>query len=889
MKKALKIIGIVLLVLVVFLIAAPFIFKGPIERAVKKSINNNINATVAWEDLDLSLFSSFPDAELQLENLSVINKEPFAGDTLATAEKLGLSMGIPQLFKGGDAPLSVNQLDLDNAYVNIKVDSLGNANYDIAKERKATPNQQDQSTQGGLSLDVQEYNIANSRINYLDEASKTFVRLKDFNHHGSGDFSAEEFTLKTTSETLISFTLDEENYLENNKLQLDADFKMNLAEQKFSFLENKALINKLPLTFDGFVKVNENNNEVDISFTTPSSDFKNFLAVIPETYAKNLDGVETSGDFKIDGKINGIIDEENIPKLDIAVTSNNAAFKYPDLPKQVRNINLDAVLKNQTGKIEDTYLNLDKLTFTIDQDVFSANGNFKNITENMLVNLVLKGTLNLANLEKAYPLELEQDLNGILKADLQTNFAMNDVENENYSRVKSQGTASISNFKYTSKEIPNPVLVDRANLSFNTSNVTLQEMQLKTGQTDAKISGTLDNLMGYLFSDQKLKGRFKVAANTFAINDFMIAQAEDTSVKENEETETSQQPKATQEEAIKIPSFLDARLDFTANKVIYDNLTLSNTKGAMAIKDETARLENVSADIFGGNISLNGNVSTKAAHPTFDMDLKLNRINIVDSFKELELLRNLAPIAKALKGDLNTTINLHGNLTKELTPILSSLAGDAFAKILDADIDTQQMPLLANLDSKLNFLNLDKLDLKDIETKVQFQDGQVNLQPFDFNIKDILITVNGSHSFDNQMNYEMALDLPAKYLGSEIGGGLANLTQTDLENTKVTLPVALSGSFSNPNVQLNIKQATQELSQQIIASQKDKIKDKATDKIKDILGGNKDDDATENQDGTVKDTSKTKDGRDKIKDAAEDILGGLFGKKKKDKQKQENN
>ena len=33
------------------------------------------------------------------------------------------------------------------------------------------------------------------------------------------------------------------------------------------------------------------------------SDFKNFLAVIPETYAKNLDGVETTGDFRVSGKI----------------------------------------------------------------------------------------------------------------------------------------------------------------------------------------------------------------------------------------------------------------------------------------------------------------------------------------------------------------------------------------------------------------------------------------------------------------------------------------------------------------------------------------------------------------------------------------------------------
>ena len=383
MKKALKIIGIVLGVLIILIFLAPILFKGPIEKAIKKSINNNVNATVSWEELDLSLYKSFPDALVTLKNLSVINKETFAGDTLASGEEIKLSMDIPQLFKSGDEPLSINELILNTAYVNIKVDSLGNANYDIAKETPPTSTQDTAST-GGLSLDVQHYEINNTRINYLDEKTKTFLKISEFNHEGTGDFSASTTKLETTSEGIISFELDSINYLKGHKLKLDADFELDLENQKYTFLENEAYINQLPLTFNGFVKVNENNNEIDLTFKTPSSDFKNFLAVIPETYAKNLDGVETTGDFMLNGSVKGIVDETHIPQLDISVKSDNASFKYAELPKRVENIRLDAVLKNETGLVEDTYLNLDQLNFQIDQDVFSAKGNFKNLTKNIL-------------------------------------------------------------------------------------------------------------------------------------------------------------------------------------------------------------------------------------------------------------------------------------------------------------------------------------------------------------------------------------------------------------------------------------------------------------------------------------------------------------------------
>ena len=45
MKKTLKIIGIILGIVVLLLLAAPFIFKGSLEKILKRTINQNLNAT----------------------------------------------------------------------------------------------------------------------------------------------------------------------------------------------------------------------------------------------------------------------------------------------------------------------------------------------------------------------------------------------------------------------------------------------------------------------------------------------------------------------------------------------------------------------------------------------------------------------------------------------------------------------------------------------------------------------------------------------------------------------------------------------------------------------------------------------------------------------------
>src|SRR5690554_7557043 len=195
-------------------------------------------------------------------------------------------------------------------------------------------------------------------------------------------------------------------------------------------------------------------------------------------------------------------------------------------------------------------------------------------------------------------------------------------------------------------------------------------------------------------SKQELKGRFDVKSNVFNVNDFMVAE-ETPSLKETSKKEKS--PESKTAETIKIPGFLDASLSFTANTVIYDNLELKNAKGNAVIKNETISLSNFTSDIFGGNIALSGNVSTKEEIPTFAMNLDLSKIDITQSFEKLEMFQYLVPIAKALHGSLNTKFELSGNMTNDLSPQLSTLAGTALAQVLTAEVDTKDAPLLSAL------------------------------------------------------------------------------------------------------------------------------------------------------------------------------------------------
>ena len=858
LKKILKITGIVLLVLVIALVSIPFLFKDKIQQMVVNTINDNLDATVAFEEIDLSLLKNFPNANVTINELSIINKAPFAGDTLLYSGEINLKMSVKELFKGENEPMNIESFSSKNANINILFDKNGLGNFDIALKDKSK--EEEKSDSKPFAMNIQNYEFENLKFKFFDAGSKVKLVIDSLNHTGTGNFAASKLDLKTKTTAKVTFDMDSTNYMKNVLLDLDAVLGIDLDQSKYTFKENKALINQLPLEFDGFIQMVENGQNYDLTFKTPTSSFKNFLGIVPAQYAGNLNTVQTSGDFTIVGFAKGMLTKTTIPKFNVDITSKNASFKYPDLPKSVNNIMIDTKIINETGLMKDTYVNLDQLSFKIDQDVFDVKANVKNITENPLVAASLKGTINLGNVSKAYPIKLSTPLSGILKADVQTKFDMQAIEKSQYEKVQNSGNISIAGFKYTDEE-KKVYTINQAVAQFNPSTIHLKRLDVTTGKTDLQVNGILENFYGFLFKNQDIQGNFNLKSNQIVVNDFMSK----TTTKTNEKTTT--------EEAIKVPKFLNIKLNASANSVVYDNLNLKNVSGTLLVKNETVTLDNVKTNIFNGLITANGTVSTKEKTPVFGMKLGLNGVDIQQSFTQLDILKNIAPIAGIINGKLNSTIQLKGNLdAKEMTPDLKTLSGDLFGQLLSTTVNPSNSSLLSALTNNIKFIDLNKINLNDLKANLTFKDGKVNVKPIELKYQDIKLSFAGSHSFDQSMNYDIKFNVPAKYLGNEVNALLAKLSPAEtakLEN--IPINALLTGTFSQPKVSTDLKQATTNLANQLIKQQKDKLVNQGTKAIENLIKGNT----------KAQDTTKPKTKEDQVKDKATDLINGLFGKKKK--------
>jgi hypothetical protein len=644
-----------------------------------------------------------------------------------------------------------------------------------------------------FAMNIQDYEVENLKFTYLDEGSKMKMVLDSIYHKGTGNFAAQKLDLETKTTAKLSFDMDKMNYMNNVAISLDAILGIDLEKSKYEFKDNKALINQLPLEFNGFIQMVEAGQTYDLTFKTPTSDFKNFLGLIPAAYSGDINKVKTTGQFSVDGKVKGNLSETTIPTFDVKIASNNASFQYPDLPKSVKNIVIDTHIVNETGLMNDTYVNLHNLSFAIDQDVFNAKATVKNIAENALIDAELKGTINLANVTKAYPVKFDKPLTGILKADVKTKFDMLSVEKSQYQNIQNSGTISLTGFNYEGPEMAKPFKINQASVAFNPSQIRLNQFDAKTGTSDIQVNGTLDNFYGFMFKNQILKGNFNMNSTKLVVSDFMAPTT----------TTTDDGKKTT--EAVKIPSFLDCSITAKAKTVVYDNL---------------------------------------------------------------------------INGKLNSTIKLSGDLQNDMTPNLKTISGDLFGQLLSTTVNEKNSAMLTALSSNMKFIDISKVNLNDVKAALTFKVGKVNVKPFDIKYQDIVVNVGGTHGFDQTMNYDLKFDVPVKYLGKDVNNLIAKLTPADQKQiTSIPVTGLMTGNFSQPKFNSDLKQSTTNLTTQLVKMQKDKLVNQGTSALGNLINGTK---ANTSGTSTATDTTKTKPTpKEEIKTKATDAIKGLFGGKKK--------
>ncbi len=415
MKKFLIGLGALLLLLVVAAALVPFLFKDKIKAAVDEQIAKSLNAKVQYDadQIGVTLLSSFPDLGVSLGELRVIGIDSFSRDTLAYIPKLAVDLNLMSVIRG--EKMQINEVTLTEPRIHVVVLKSGKANWDIAKPDSAAP-ATPADTASNFQLGIKQWRVDNGQLTYDDRSIPFRMALAGLNHTGSGDFAQDVFDMKSkTTAERFSVAYDGAEYISNKKLDGDVTMAMDLANMAFTFKENTLKLNDFVTHFEGTIKMPTDAMDFDIKFNAPETDFKALLSLLPGMYTPQFKDVATTGKMQFDGYYKGRMDSVQMPGYGLNLKVVNATFKYPDLPREAKNINVDVTVDDADGVTDHVKVDLRKLHVDLGSDQIDAVAKINGLAPMQLDGNV-KAKINLAEAMKVYPVA-GLTLRGLLDVD----------------------------------------------------------------------------------------------------------------------------------------------------------------------------------------------------------------------------------------------------------------------------------------------------------------------------------------------------------------------------------------------------------------------------------------------------------------------------------------
>ena len=789
-SRILAIVAAVFALLIALVVLVPLLFRDRIAERVKVAVNRNINAQVDWQRVGLSLFRDFPNLTLSLDDLTAVGTGPFQADTLARVRHLRASVGLGSVLGNvfGGRPIEVRSIDLDQPRLRLIRLADGAANWNITKKKAGEP---EAEASKPMAISLQHFEISDGDVALADRKSGLDARIIGWDHSLSGDFSRDLVTVKTKADAdSVSVSFAGIPYLSEVRLALNSEAAADLRRKSYTLKATEVRLNDLKLAVAGSANTAGKNTGLDLTFNAPSTDFRSILSLVPAVYAHDFDKVKTSGTFAVNGSVKGEYGDDAFPSFALNAKVNDAAFQYPDLPLPARSIFLDLAMTNAGGSADNTVVRLDRFHVQLGANPVDASLVLRTPVSDPDVDAQVKGKVDLADVRRTVKLEGIEQLAGIISADATVKAKKSYLDRNQYDRVAASGNIDVANVTVRGKALPKPLAVRQASLTVSPQRAQLKSFNGTIGNSDVQASGTLEQMLGYAFRDDTLRGNLSVRSTHFDLDEWRSDTA------------------ATQ--VIPVPPRLDLGLDVEAGEMTYGKLKMANAKGRVRVKDQRATLEQFAMKSLGGQLGVSGFYeTTNLAKPTFDVAFRMLKVDIPSAFQSLVTVQKLAPVAKYASGEVTTVVHLAGGLGKDMMPLFQTLSGNG--SLQTDQLALHDFPGMQKIVDVTKLAFLDNPTMRDIKANFQVRDGRLVMQPFDVKVGPTTITVAGSNGFDQTLDYTLGLKVPSSVLGSSASHAItALLARAGQAGASVggaaTIPlnIKLGGTVSDPSVQADV-------------------------------------------------------------------------------------
>ncbi|MFC6099988.1 AsmA family protein [Olivibacter domesticus] len=477
------IVLVIILVLILASIAVVINFVFTPEKITPvalRMINQQLDARVFCDKVELTFFSSFPHFGARLNNGYVLSKNN--KDTLAAFNDFRGSVNLTKFLLSKE--VDIEKISVLKPRLYVVVDPQGKVNYDILK--KETSINEDTLTGNPeiKSIHVKSLLIKDATFHYLDLGTKLDFRIPSLNLKLGFRDDDDNLLLKLYVESKqLAITKGGHGLIKQLHSVLETEMKLDKKKRILNFEDGKLKLNDIDFRLDGQFAELKPQKAVDVvleaTMRVPS--LANLWKMLPKRYLKTED-VDVGGKVYLVLSSKGIYGGGKTPISRAQLKIHGGSLRYKRFPGRINQLEADVETLLDFNQSNRSELRINKIILNGTGISVLGSGLVRNLLTKPEIAPHIQAKVDLTKVGNTFPIAEGIQMGGTAALDLNGKITYDANAGFDYRDLLLYGNCKMDNLK---------VNISKDSLVFHTAHTEL----------NVRRSG-MDSLLGHVEVDE---------------------------------------------------------------------------------------------------------------------------------------------------------------------------------------------------------------------------------------------------------------------------------------------------------------------------------------------------------------------------------------------------
>ena len=356
-KRILKVLLLSILAIIIFAGGLLYFNKNKIVKEVVSQIEEQTNSTILFGDPSMGIDQSFPNLFLAIPELKMTT----ALDTaiFMSMSSARISMNPWTIIRSKDE-IPIKKVSLIDPVVNLKIAEDGSTNWD------QFTNSEKDGEKSSKKMVLEEVEIKNGSISYLDQESDLSIFLKESDYYGTIDLSNDTLNQHNT----LSFILSSQGLLYNAqelKIKTQTASSYNSSTSSIFIEEGALKVNEVEFDLSGALENMNSTFDYDLFIDSKDQEFGNLLSLIESLNVSDTKELNASGKFSVSGSVKGNANSDH-PQYKANLDTEEGTFFLPDNKSQELFLDVNARVSNSDHSMPYTHIVVEQFSLLRDHE-----------------------------------------------------------------------------------------------------------------------------------------------------------------------------------------------------------------------------------------------------------------------------------------------------------------------------------------------------------------------------------------------------------------------------------------------------------------------------------------------------------------------------------------